>query len=58
MVIGGGQAAVSACQALPAAGPDRWTCVSTDFGAIGQALPVAVGARFARPRMPSHPPHR
>jgi thiamine pyrophosphate-dependent acetolactate synthase large subunit-like protein len=49
MVIGGGHAALSACQRLPATGPRDFTCVSTDFGAIGQALPVAIGACFARP---------
>lgn len=49
MVIGGGHAALSACQMLPASGPRDFTCVSTDFGAIGQALPVAIGACFARP---------
>lgn len=49
MVVGGGHAALSACQTLPATGPREFTCVSTDFGAIGQALPVAIGACFARP---------
>ncbi|MFS0691223.1 thiamine pyrophosphate-binding protein [Streptomyces nitrosporeus] len=49
LVIGGGHAALSACQMLPASGPRDFTCVSTDFGAIGQALPVAIGACFARP---------
>jgi acetolactate synthase I/II/III large subunit len=49
MVIGGGHAALSACQSLPASAPRDFTCVSTDFGAIGQALPVAIGGCFARP---------
>ena len=49
MVIGGGHAALGACQLLAATGPRDFTCVSTDFGAIGQALPVAIGACFARP---------
>ncbi|PRH79995.1 hypothetical protein C6N75_06650 [Streptomyces solincola] len=49
MVIGGGHAALSACQAIPPTGRRDFTCVSTDFGAIGQALPVAIGACFARP---------
>jgi thiamine pyrophosphate-dependent acetolactate synthase large subunit-like protein len=49
MVIGGGHAALSACQLLPASAPRDFTCVSTDFGAIGQALPVAIGGCFARP---------
>jgi acetolactate synthase-1/2/3 large subunit len=48
LVIGGGHASLSACQMLPASGPKDFTCVSTDFGAIGQALPVAIGACFAR----------
>ncbi|WP_165956358.1 thiamine pyrophosphate-binding protein [Streptomyces hainanensis] len=48
VVVGGGHAALTACQSLPAPSPLAWTCVSTDFGAIGQALPVAVGACFAR----------
>ncbi|WP_197041227.1 thiamine pyrophosphate-binding protein [Chondromyces apiculatus] len=49
LVIGGGHAALSACQVLTPDAPDRFTCVSTDFGAIGQALAVALGACFARP---------
>ncbi|MFJ6895152.1 thiamine pyrophosphate-binding protein [Streptomyces hokutonensis] len=49
LVIGGGHAALSACQLLPARAPRDFTCVSTDFGAIGQSLPVAIGACFARP---------
>lgn len=49
LVIGGGHAALSACQRLSASGPGEFTCVSTDFGAIGQALPVAMGACFAQP---------
>ncbi|MGI5484810.1 thiamine pyrophosphate-binding protein [Streptomyces lavendofoliae] len=49
LVIGGGQAAVVSCQMLPATDTARWTCASTDFGAIGQALPVAIGACFDHP---------
>ena len=49
LVIGGGHASLSACQLLPASGPRDFTCVSADFGAIGQSLPVAIGACFARP---------
>ncbi|MFE9601375.1 thiamine pyrophosphate-binding protein [Streptomyces hokutonensis] len=49
LVIGGGHASLSACQLLPACAPRDFTCVSTDFGAIGQSLPVAIGACFARP---------
>lgn len=49
LVIGGGHSAISACQVLTPGAPDRFTCVSTDFGAIGQALAVALGACFARP---------
>lgn len=49
LVIGGGHSSLSACQMLPASGPHDFTCVSTDFAAIGQALAVAIGACFARP---------
>ncbi|AJE80391.1 thiamine pyrophosphate enzyme-like TPP binding region [Streptomyces albus] len=49
LVIGGGHAAQTACQALPASSALEWTCTSVDFGAIGQGLPVAIGACFARP---------
>jgi acetolactate synthase I/II/III large subunit len=49
IVIGGGHAALTACQILPAATPTRWTSVSTDFATIGQALPVAIGACWADP---------
>jgi acetolactate synthase I/II/III large subunit len=49
IVIGGGHSAQVACQVLPASGPADWTCTSVDFGALGQALPVALGACFARP---------
>ncbi|QKW53632.1 thiamine pyrophosphate-binding protein [Streptomyces buecherae] len=49
IVIGGGHAAITACQLLPATAPRHWTCASVDFGAIGQSLAVAIGACFARP---------
>jgi thiamine pyrophosphate-dependent acetolactate synthase large subunit-like protein len=49
IVLGGGHAVFTACQILPAPTPTRWTCVSTDFATIGQALPVAIGACCADP---------
>jgi acetolactate synthase I/II/III large subunit len=49
IVIGGGHAAQVACFTLRASGPSDWSCTSVDFGAIGQGLPVAIGACFARP---------
>jgi acetolactate synthase I/II/III large subunit len=49
IVIGGGHSGQVACQVLPASGPADWTCTSVDFGALGQALPVALGGCFARP---------
>ncbi|WP_433521303.1 thiamine pyrophosphate-binding protein [Nocardia pseudovaccinii] len=51
VVIGGGHAAVTAAQLIPPTGAREWGCVSTDFGAIGQALPVAIGACVARPEL-------
>jgi acetolactate synthase I/II/III large subunit len=48
IVIGGGHSAQVACQVLPASGPADWTCTSVDFGALGQALAVALGGCFAR----------
>jgi acetolactate synthase I/II/III large subunit len=49
IVIGGGHSAQIACMMLPASGPADWTCTSVDFAALGQSLPVALGACFARP---------
>ncbi|MFF2024217.1 thiamine pyrophosphate-binding protein [Streptomyces sp. NPDC058171] len=49
VVVGGGHAALGACQTLGATGPHDFAMVSADFGAIGQALAVAIGACFARP---------
>jgi len=48
VVIGGGHCAQVACFTIRASAPKDWTCTSVDFGALGQALPVAVGACFAR----------
>jgi len=48
-VIGGGHCAQVACFTVRASAPEDWTCTSIDFGALGQGLPVAVGACFARP---------
>jgi thiamine pyrophosphate-dependent acetolactate synthase large subunit-like protein len=49
VVIGGGHCAQVACFTIRASAPEDWTCTSIDFGALGQGLPVAVGACFARP---------
>ncbi|WP_084526236.1 thiamine pyrophosphate-binding protein [Nocardia vaccinii] len=49
VVIGGGHCSMTACQMIAPTRHDEWTCVSVDFGAIGQSLPVAMGACFARP---------
>lgn len=49
LVISGGHSAQVACFTLTASTPADWTCTSTDFGAIGQGLGVAIGACFARP---------
>lgn len=49
VVIGGGHCAQVACFTIRASAPQDWTCTSIDFGALGQGLPVAVGASFARP---------
>jgi acetolactate synthase I/II/III large subunit len=49
VVIGGGHCAQVACFSVRASAPGDWTCTSIDFGALGQGLPVAVGACFARP---------
>ncbi|MEV7393276.1 thiamine pyrophosphate-binding protein [Streptomyces sp. NPDC091215] len=49
VVLGGGHAALNSCHLLRAAAPTAWTLVSTDFGAIGQSLPVAIGCALARP---------
>jgi acetolactate synthase I/II/III large subunit len=49
VVIGGGHCAQVACFTVRASAPEDWTCTSIDFGALGQGLPVAVGACFARP---------
>jgi len=50
VVIGGGHCAQVACFSIRSSSPRDWTCTSIDFGALGQGLPVAVGACFARPR--------
>jgi acetolactate synthase I/II/III large subunit len=47
--VGGGHAAIVASQLLPASSAADWACTSTDFAAIGQSLPIALGACFARP---------
>jgi len=49
VVIGGGHCAQVACFSIRSSSPQDWTCTSIDFGALGQGLPVAVGACFARP---------
>ena len=49
VVIGGGHCAQIACYTIRASAPQDWTCTSLDFGALGQALPTAVGACLARP---------
>jgi acetolactate synthase I/II/III large subunit len=49
LVIGGGHSAQVACFTIGASSPADWSCTSTDFGAIGQGLGVAIGACFARP---------
>ncbi|NKY24950.1 thiamine pyrophosphate-binding protein [Nocardia gamkensis] len=49
VVIGGGHCAMTACQMITPTRHDEWTCASIDFGAIGQSLPIAIGACFARP---------
>ena len=51
LVIGGGQQLGSvACFTLGASSPADWSCTSTDFGAIGQGLGVAIGTvLLARP---------
>ncbi len=49
LVIGGGHSAQVACFTIGAISPADWSCTSTDLGAIGQGLSVAIGACFARP---------
>jgi len=49
VVLGGGHAAITASQLIPPTRYGEWSCVSVDFGAIGQALPVAIGACFSQP---------
>ena len=49
LVIGGGRSAPVACCTLGASSPADWSCTSTDFGAIGQGLGVAIRCLFARP---------